>query len=678
MAREREVKVTVLGEDKGASKALKSVDDAAAKLSPTGASANKVLGMLGSTLGSHLGPAGGIVEKGLKGLPDMFKRSTTEGLNLGNMLKGGIADGAAAAGTALLAFALKGVGDFQKVTGEVRQLKNVMGSTAEEASKLRNVGVMLGIDTDTMAKGMLKLSINLERTKGDFAGVHVETAKNADGTTNLVKTLDNVRAAYQSLKDPQQKNIFLTEAMSKAGVNLRGVMSLSNAEFERFKKSGTIITDADLKMALEYSRAQRDLGLATQSLSVSAGKLLVPALTEVTQRTAQASRFADEHKGAVDRVGQSLLSGVAHANPLTGALWDLSGSHKGAGSEAEKHAAQGAALKGSLHELGIEISEDEEKTGQLTESTKKAQAAAEAYKAKIEGLAGSLSTAMTTMGSKTFEVTEKQREMAKAFLEAQDAANQLKQGMDMLIGVHVSAARASIAWHEQVKATGEGLMANKRSLDITTEAGRANQKLILDQIADGVARVDSLTREGASLDVTSAAMAGNTEALRRNMQRAGYTKEQIDRLIESYGLLAAQEDIEKNITTNYFEKYHVSRENNTNLGTAGDPRGPVQKRAGGMSMGPVRGRRGEAIPIIAHGGEWVLNEDDLARLRAAGGGGTWSAPSGAGAGTVVVHVHAGTVVGANGAEELGAIVAPHVRTQLLQLQRRTPLGFDGR
>jgi hypothetical protein len=615
VAREREVKVTVLGEDKGASKALHSVEQAAGKLGPTGDATNKIMGMLGSTLGSHLGPAGGIVEKGLRGLPDLFRQSTGEGLNMSSMLKGGLAGGAAAAGAALVAFALKGVGDFQKVTGEVRQLKNVMGATAEEASGLRNVAVMLGIDTDTMAKGMLKLSVNLEKTKGDFAGVHVETAKNADGTTNLVKTLDNVRAAYQSISDPQQKNIFLTESMSKAGVNLRGVMSLTNAEFERFKTSGAIITDKDLKMALEYSRSQREMGLAMQSLSVTAGRVIIPVLTEVSKTVADGTHWVEENTKKHTFWG-NVMTGVwknlSEGPPL---LRSNAESHEEAAKAAEKHAAQGAVLKASMHELGIEISDDEERTGELTEANKKAKAAAEAYQKKIDDMARSVSSASAMMGRASGDLTEDQRKLARSFDESKTAADSLKQGLDILVGVHLSAAEASIRWQGAIAQTTEKLAENKATLDITTAAGRDNQSAIIDMVRAGLSHIDALQREGASSEEVTAAYGDHVAALRNVMHQAGYTDGQIEELLRHYGLLAAAPDINKTVSTKYVDTYV-----RTYTYLEG---GHIPAYALGMEMGPVPGGRNEKVPILAHGGEWVVTPEQMANLTSGASGGAY-------------------------------------------------------
>lgn len=60
----------------------------------------------------------------------------------------------------------------------------------------------------------------------------------------------------------------------------------------------------------------------------------------------------------------------------------------------------------------------------------------------------------------------------------------------------------------------------------------------------------------------------------------------------------------------------------------GGTTGGNQRFARGMEMGPVQGRMGEAVPIIAHAGEWVLTPEQLAALRRNGGGGGYAAMGG--------------------------------------------------
>ncbi len=87
----------------------------------------------------------------------------------------------------------------------------------------------------------------------------------------------------------------------------------------------------------------------------------------------------------------------------------------------------------------------------------------------------------------------------------------------------------------------------------------------------------------------------------------------------------------------------------------------------------MRGRPGEAVPVIAHAGEWVIPPEQLASLRESGNGAGLAdlAGIGAGGGDVIINLTVGNVVGHDGARQL----AEMVRTELIRMQRRTPLGF---
>lgn len=102
-------------------------------------------------------------------------------------------------------------------------------------------------------------------------------------------------------------------------------------------------------------------------------------------------------------------------------------------------------------------------------------------------------------------------------------------------------------------------------------------------------------------------------------------------------------DAEKTIRINIVEA--VSRENNSNLGTAGDPIAPeapapsdsesLPDRAHGIDEGPLPGRKGQPLLVRAHGGEWVVTPEQMAALRSGrSGGSTASAGLGPSAGEI--------------------------------------------
>lgn len=266
-------------------------------------------------LTSSLGPFGGIlttVKSSLGGVASEGGAAATA--------MGAVGVGVVAAGAALGVLAVKGVSDFQALTGEVRKLKAITGESAEEASKLRNVAAGLGVDTDTLAKGMFKLVGNLSAAKGELGGVHVEIARGKDGNVAYGRTLDNMRAAFQSIEDPAAKNAFLLEAFKKTGMDLRPILSATNAEFERMKKNGPIFNDADLSAGRALTIAQRELGQATQQLEVDLARGIVPVLTVVAGVLTTVVHAADKVHLPIAQIGVASLAGALGVKLLASAF----------------------------------------------------------------------------------------------------------------------------------------------------------------------------------------------------------------------------------------------------------------------------------------------------------------------------------------------------------------------
>jgi hypothetical protein len=335
--------MVVQGEDKGAAKTLKGVENASAGLLGGATNAEKAVGRLSSALSGQLGPAGSTVERVINKLGSSALSSGSLMSKMWSMQASGAtvaAGGVAALGVAVGAFALEGVSKFVALTAEVRKVQGALGSTAEEASRLRNVSAELGTDTDTLVAGLNKLSVNLSKTGGDFSGVHVEIAKNAQGSTDLFRTLMNVRAAYQDISDPMERTRFLQDAMSKGGVNLRTVMSLTNEEFDKFAKRGPLFNDADITAGRNLAIAQRNLKSAVDELQVSLAAGLVPVLTRVSDALAGVVRLSGSVGGVFGKLGLDAKQFLGPFTEVLHVLDLLPGSQHGSAQAAAEATAE--------------------------------------------------------------------------------------------------------------------------------------------------------------------------------------------------------------------------------------------------------------------------------------------------------------------------------------------------
>jgi len=250
-----------------------------------------------SALAGEFSKLGGVGKAGIAAL-------NTEASGLKGVL-GAAVPVAGALGVALVGFATQAVTKFISVALEVNKLKITLGTTAEDASRLRNVAVGLGVDVDTMGRAFFKLGPILTKSGGDLAGVHVEVEKNKDGTTNLVGTLDNMRKAYQSISDPIQKNTFLQEAFKKTGLDLRPVLAANDELFKRLAGNGPIIHQSDIDSAKQLAQAQRDLKQKFEDVQVAVAQKVVPAYEKADHAAFAAFNVA--------KAGFQILTGQAPA-----------------------------------------------------------------------------------------------------------------------------------------------------------------------------------------------------------------------------------------------------------------------------------------------------------------------------------------------------------------------------
>lgn len=623
MAREREVKVTILGEDKGASKALKQVDDAAAKLGPSGKIAENALQGVTSKLTSGLGPASGQAK-------DALDKIGGSAISSGGMLGTALAGGALVAGAALVKFGLDGVGALVDLAGEVRNFSRASGLGAEDASRMVSILDDLGISSDVGAGAMFKLAKNVADGGTKLKDYGIEVARNKDGTTDLIGTLENVADVYARQPDAAKKAEVAFAAFGKQGQALIPILEKGRDGIQEMfdaVKHGEILSEKDIADARRFELAIDDAGDSFRSLEISGGRALLPYLSTVTEAGSKTLDFIDKagaRGGGVKGLFDDVLTAVvpaAHALKLFGI------GNDDAGDKAKGAAAKFDLQAVALEQMGVEVSDAEKAEGKLSDETKKAAAEAQKYRDKIEQMASSVGAGYSLMSGKSAELTDKQRDLARGFDTAKNSADQLKQGLDILVGVHISATRASIDWESKIRATSDALAENGATLDITTEKGRTNSSAILDMVQSALSHIDALQREGASSEVVSAAYGDHVEALRNVMRQAGFTEEQINALLEKYNLLAAAPNVQKTINVDHFDNYYTRQYGAGAVG--GD--NALGVYALGMEKGPIPGT-GE-VPILAHGGEWVVTPEQMARLRgsAAGSDGAWTGAGGSGA-----------------------------------------------
>jgi hypothetical protein len=104
-----------------------------------------------------------------------------------------------------VAFGAKSVAAFNDTALAAGKMRDSLGVTAEEASRLIEVSEDLGIGADTLEKSIGIMNRTATNTPGHFAAIGAELVKNADGTTNVNETFLATIDALNKIPDASQR-----------------------------------------------------------------------------------------------------------------------------------------------------------------------------------------------------------------------------------------------------------------------------------------------------------------------------------------------------------------------------------------------------------------------------------------------------------------------------------------
>lgn len=113
-------------------------------------------------------------------------------------------------------------------------------------------------------------------------------------------------------------------------------------------------------------------------------------------------------------------------------------------------------------------------------------------------------------------------------------AEKLKDALSALNGVAISAAEKEISFRSSLQELTETVKENGRSLDVTTEKGRAVKGAFLDAAQAAMAHAEATAQQQGSVEAGNAVLEQDIVILRRQMQQAGFSTEAINGLIGAY------------------------------------------------------------------------------------------------------------------------------------------------
>lgn len=191
---------------------------------------------------------------------------------------------AAAAGAAILGFAVKAIGDFQDLALAADKFANATGLAVEEASALIEVSGDLGIESETVQKAINKMNIAVAKGSDEFKALGVEVARNDQGLIDSNETFIRTVGALGDVGDSAERTRLATAVFGKSWADMseiiKGGAPALRAAIDSVSDA-KIIDPEEVKRAKDLRAAQDALKDAIEDVTLAVGKNLVPAMTNL-------------------------------------------------------------------------------------------------------------------------------------------------------------------------------------------------------------------------------------------------------------------------------------------------------------------------------------------------------------------------------------------------------------
>jgi hypothetical protein len=199
-------------------------------------------------------------------------------------VKANAAQFAAAAGAAILGFAVKAIGDFQDLALAADKFANATGLAVEEASALIEVSGDLGIESETVQKAINKMNIAVAKGSDEFKALGIEVARNENGLIDSNETFIRTVGALGDVRDSAERTRLATAVFGKSWANMSEIIAGGAPALRAAIDSvsdAKIIDPEEVKRAKDLRAAQDALKDAIEDVTLAVGKNLVPAMTNL-------------------------------------------------------------------------------------------------------------------------------------------------------------------------------------------------------------------------------------------------------------------------------------------------------------------------------------------------------------------------------------------------------------
>jgi hypothetical protein len=446
-------------------------------------------------------------------------------------IKGNAANFAMAAGAALVGFAAKAVGEFQKLALEAGKFADATGLAVEDASRWIEVAGDVGVGADQIQAAILKM--NREIANGGLDQFANDVVRAKDGTVDASATFENLVTKIGAIKDPTDRAAAAQKAFGKGFASIAELMEMDAVQLRAALEGvsdAKIIDKGELDKAREFRDAMDNLRDKTEDLALTLGESLVPALTDVAEIAATVGdALGTELPGGIKVIDAMVEPFAAkfraageNIQDLKGDLYELEGPAAIVAERLREDALAAEAAEVASEEFGeaTEVAADasrslaeaaKESSDRLREQAELLQEQADAQRAAADSV--------FALRDAEDDLAEK---IAGANDEMKEADGDLRKVRAVLDDVAQSASGLADAtvrqWEEQAKANGVTLTAvqkqdiwNKKMVESASTLDGPMRDAVLDHIAnvngipaEKVSEIKALLDEGKVAEAEAA------------------------------------------------------------------------------------------------------------------------------------------------------------------------------
>jgi hypothetical protein len=399
-----------------------------------------------TTMMSHFGGLPPIASQAGRSLESMASTGVT-----GMGLLGGAALAAVGAVAEVVGQSIK---SYTELGDKVENFKRVVGSSAEESSRMVETFQALNVSEETATQGMFKLSKAIETAPKKLADLGIEVQRDAKGNVDLSATLLNVADAYNHTGDQAKKNLILFDAFGKSGKDMIPILEQGSVALKNLEASAHMIfTQADLDRLRDLKIKNAEIKQSWDAMWQSIGQNLIPAqdaLATAYLRSEDAQRKVSQAEYESTLTGQNLLNAQRKIVLESNASYDAAQKVKASldlQTQATKDAAAADEALWAAADKVITQIEAQASAGfalkqaqvAVSESQARINQAQEAYDAAVKKSGASSDEAVLAAGSLTTAVDAQ----LQSYERVGSAARKLQHDQDLAAGSSIDAAHAA-------------------------------------------------------------------------------------------------------------------------------------------------------------------------------------------------------------------------------------------